>query len=320
MSAVRAGLHTISKHLQLRGPAGLFRTNRNHPSSAHPLCWGLLRLCNANRSACPIDTLTYHRKGTDGTAASILSGTLALIDVMRAWFPAVDGMPYANSEADPSRGWSHPLPGNANVQYAAALVETVLLHWSARVDATNAERLPHLSDISHDNAFVSYHPFEFEQRTLFARFRMNRTGPPADEQLFEKPVYAAMGMLTAVLLGGAKHGQRVSAPQSTATCMWVVSKNAGDDNRAIANEWYASVLAVSRGSNVSHRHDGREPMRDAIRVRIDGIASGGAAMLWFVEYLEHQLTDPHHVWMANGRPAYPDAGLRAAMRCAQVRL
>lgn len=269
-----------------------------------------------NRSHCLIDTLTYHRKGTDGTAASILSGTLTLIANIRERFPALVDIPYANSEADPTAGWSHPLPGNANVQYAAALIENVLLHWRARV-ATNPQQLPQLSGISHDNAFVSYHPFEFEQRTLFARFRMNRTGPPADEQLFAKPVYAAMGMLAGVMLGAADGGQHVAAPQSTATCMWVMSRNTGD-RPAAANEWYASVLLVSRGSNVSQQLNDEYPTRDDIRVRIDGIASGGVRLLWFVEYLEHQQTDPHHVWMANGRPAYPGASVRAAMRRAQV--
>lgn len=48
--------------------------------------------------------------------------------------------------------------------------------------------------LSNDNAFLSYHPHPFTQRTLTARFQVNNTRPP-HVQLIRKPVLAVMGLL-----------------------------------------------------------------------------------------------------------------------------
>lgn len=52
--------------------------------------------------------------------------------------------------------------------------------------------------LSNDNAFLSYHPFPFTQRTLTARFQVNNTQPP-HVQLIRKPILTAMSLLA--LLG-----------------------------------------------------------------------------------------------------------------------
>lgn len=54
--------------------------------------------------------------------------------------------------------------------------------------------------LSNDNAFLSYHPHQFTQRTLTARFQVNNTQPP-HVQLIRKPVLTVMGLLA--LLGDA---------------------------------------------------------------------------------------------------------------------
>uniref|UniRef100_A0A3Q2EB66 Alpha-L-iduronidase n=1 Tax=Cyprinodon variegatus TaxID=28743 RepID=A0A3Q2EB66_CYPVA len=48
--------------------------------------------------------------------------------------------------------------------------------------------------LSNDNAFLSYHPHPFTQRTLTARFQVNNTQPP-HVQLLRKPVLSVMGLL-----------------------------------------------------------------------------------------------------------------------------
>lgn len=52
--------------------------------------------------------------------------------------------------------------------------------------------------LSNDNAFLSYYPHYFTQRTLTARFQMNNTKPP-HVQMVRKPVLTVMGLLA--LLG-----------------------------------------------------------------------------------------------------------------------
>uniref|UniRef100_A0A452TI82 Alpha-L-iduronidase n=1 Tax=Ursus maritimus TaxID=29073 RepID=A0A452TI82_URSMA len=48
--------------------------------------------------------------------------------------------------------------------------------------------------LSNDNAFLSYHPHYFTQRTLTARFQVNTTRPP-HVQLLRKPVLTAMALV-----------------------------------------------------------------------------------------------------------------------------
>lgn len=68
---------------------------------------------------------------------------------------------YRFSEADPIAGWSTPRDFQADVRYAATLMSTVMLHWHAKLAGGVMDQL---ESISHDNAFLSYHPHEFNQR------------------------------------------------------------------------------------------------------------------------------------------------------------
>jgi len=51
--------------------------------------------------------------------------------------------------------------------------------------------------LSNDNAFLSYHPFPFSQRTLLARFQVNSTDPP-HVQFIRKPIYSIMALMSFV--------------------------------------------------------------------------------------------------------------------------
>lgn len=66
----------------------------------------------------------------------------------------------------------------------------------------------HYMLLSNDNAFLSYHPHPFSQRTLTARFQVNNTLPP-HVQLLRKPVLTAMGLL-ALLGEGTCHRRQVA--------------------------------------------------------------------------------------------------------------
>ena len=58
---------SLKNILRLRGPAGLFKDKRKHQ-----FCWNVLENCNKNISTCPIDVITYHRKGNGNDASEIL--------------------------------------------------------------------------------------------------------------------------------------------------------------------------------------------------------------------------------------------------------
>ncbi len=177
-------LHNITKTFKLRGPAGLFKGHN------HMFCWGILEACDENPRNCPIDVITFHAKGQGRKAEEIVEGGIELVEKIMERFPMLGGMKYSNTEADPIKRWSEARDFQSDIRYATVLTATVLQHWRAIFERDLAD----LDSISHDNSFLSYHPFEFEQRTLLARFQMNLTNPRS-VQFVQKPVYAALGIL-----------------------------------------------------------------------------------------------------------------------------
>lgn len=269
--------------LKLQGPAGLFKRQERHE-----LCWGLLNYCNSNIVDCPIDIITYHRKGLR-SYKDIIADTEILVRSISRLYPNLARLPYGNTEADPTAGWSKPVDDYADVRYATALISIVFDHWNALWK----EELSRLVEISHDNAFLSYHPYEFQQRTLFAHFRMNDSQPPHSE-LIEKPVYAALGMLSHL----ASRASKVVAAKN-ATYLVTVSKK------------FTTVLMVSTGKGTSQ-------LRLKVNL-VDFVAPFGntTTYSYFVEHLQANKTDPFAVWKHFGWPSYPNATVLREMRHAQ---
>lgn len=197
---------------------------------------------------------------------------------------------FACSEADPTSGWSKPLPQNADIRYAVTLVNIVLEHWQAKYRGS----LANLTGISHDNAFLSYYPYEFEQRTLFARFQLNLTRPP-HVQMIEKPVYAALGMLATL-------GERAGSVKSlNSGIKYLLSYGKRK------NPIYISAIFTC-GST------------DGVRkVVVNLNNTSGRQLVYFVEFLEKDRTDPAALWRTYGQPPYPNDTVRFAMRQQQVR-
>lgn len=137
-------------------------------------------------------------------------------------FPRFRSLPVFNDEADPLVGWSRPQEWRADVTYAAMVVKVswrVKIRDQSRYEQDNNHLSCFLQQViqqhqdllladpnstinytllSNDNAFLSFHPHQFTQRTLTARFQVNNTEPP-HVQLIRKPVLTVMGLLA--LLG-----------------------------------------------------------------------------------------------------------------------
>lgn len=129
-----------------------------------------------------------------GSSIYILEQEKVALRQIQRLFPRFADTPIYNDEADPLVGWSLPQPWRADVTYAAMVVKVIAQHQNLLV-ATSPFRYTLLSN---DNAFLSYHPYPFSQRTLTARFQVNNTHPP-HVQLVRKPVLTAMALLA--LLG-----------------------------------------------------------------------------------------------------------------------
>lgn len=268
---------------QLRGPAGLFKSFEKHR-----LCWGLLNFCNSHTSTCPIDIITFHRKGIN-SSDDILTNSIDLIETIEKLYPNLNHLSYANTEADPTSGWSKNVSNYANVQYAHTLISIVFQHWNAYFGGI----LSRLESISHDNAFLSYHPFEFEQRTMLARFLMNETHPKT-VQFIEKPVYAALGLLSSL-------AWRASNVFSTKNVTYLLSMG----------KYYSAVLLIS-DKNAA----------EEINIKLDvgkwHTKNEDFQYGFIVEYLHQNRTDPFAVWTRYGKPSYPNDTVIADMHQAQV--
>lgn len=262
----------------LRGPAGLFKS-----FGKHQLCFGLLEYCASNISMCPIDIITFHRKG-DGSSIEILRKTIELVDLFNDKYPNLKLMPYANTEADPSSNWAKNVTSYADVTYAHMIVSIVLQHWTAFIEGS----LENLESISHDNSFLSYHPFEFEQRTILARFAMNNSHPKT-VHFIEKPAYAALGMLSSLAIAA-------SEIKIKDDITYIISMG----------NMYSAVLLLSESSAIQ-----------VIKINLD-IASSNNSFAYFAEFLDQQMTNPYSVWKYYNEPAYPNETVFAEMMHSQV--
>uniref|UniRef100_A0A182FUI6 Glycosyl hydrolases family 39 N-terminal catalytic domain-containing protein n=1 Tax=Anopheles albimanus TaxID=7167 RepID=A0A182FUI6_ANOAL len=300
--AIRAGLDHVrnltesprqsaSTLFQLQGPAGLFKSEIHHP-----LCWAAAKLCNGGD--CPFETFTFHRKGTGRWASEVLTATQQLMEDLFTRFPNVRRLGFANDEADPIASWSTARPFQADVRYATMLFSIVAQHWSAMAD-TNATLLNNFRFLSHDNAFLSYHPYEFEQRTLLARFQMNETHPP-HVQFIAKPVFSALGMLATL-------GSQATRTTFRANNVSYILSH--EDRR------YLSLL-VSRSNDSSPMHKRRSRVKFTIPLALLLLADE-CRKAYTVEALQDGITDPFRLWQSFGRPAYPNIKQLTALRSVQ---
>lgn len=73
------------------GPAGVFKQYEKHP-----LCWGLLEMCNnKSENGCPLQYISFHKKG-DGNVETLLNGTLELLDDIHNNYANLRNIPVAN--------------------------------------------------------------------------------------------------------------------------------------------------------------------------------------------------------------------------------
>ncbi|KAL5277584.1 IDUA family protein [Megaselia abdita] len=276
-----------STHVSLSGPAGLFKNIKHHL-----LCWGILEECNKNVTKCPFDILTFHRKGESGGASQIYFGGKQLLKEIFGKFPNLRALKISNNEADPVSGWSTPRDFQGDVRYAVKLVNTVLLHWKAKL---MDDEFKNLESISHDNAFLSYHPFEFNQRTLFARFQMNKSQPIYSEFIV-KPVYVALG-----LLGNLGSYAGDLEEQKILDNKIKILKTVGALNTKLPN-FLAWLIVATKNTEQKY----------SFNVLVENPSNATFALL--IETVEPETTDPAWIWNRYDRPSYPERKFLELMR------
>ncbi|KAG3277092.1 alpha-L-iduronidase isoform X1 [Ictidomys tridecemlineatus] len=305
--ACSEGLRAASPALRLGGPGDSF-----HPPPRSPLCWSLLGHCANGTNfftgevGVRLDYISLHKKGK-GSSIGILEQEVATVQQIQQLFPTFKDIPIYNDEADPLVGWSQPQPWRADVTYAAMVVKVIAQHQNLLV--ANASSPVHYALLSNDNAFLSYHPHPFSQRTLTARFQVNNTHPP-HVQLLRKPVLTAMGLLA--LLDGEQLWAEVSRHRVVLDSNHTVGVLASAHHpKGLTDAWRATMLVYASDDTRTH------PNR-SIRVTLHLYGVPPHPGLLYVTYhLDNRLCSPHSEWQHMGRPVFPSAEQFRRMRLAE---
>lgn len=274
--------------LSIGGPAGLFEDRDNHPR-----CWGLLEYC-ANMTTCPLDFISFHRKG-GGQGAAILEQDVSLTHNLSAMFPTLAEIPFANDESDPLVTWSLNLTWRGDVRYAAIVASVIAAHQKVMV---REHGIP-ATLLSNDNAFLNYDPFYFNQRTLLARFQMNETDPP-HVQFIRKPVYTTMALLS--FLGNQELDVAVTNSDNR---LYVL---AAEDRTQ--DEWSSAVLLV-------FSNDTEEDLSERLSVSLHILNVSHLASRYVLYLLDNEVTNPQEVWWQANSSVFPNLMQRAEMRSAE---
>ncbi|XP_032347858.1 alpha-L-iduronidase isoform X2 [Camelus ferus] len=305
--ACSEGLRAASPALRLGGPGDSF-----HPPPGSPLCWGLLGHCHNGTNfftgevGVRLDYISLHKKGA-GSSIRILEQEVAVVGQIQRLFPKFTDTPIYNDEADPLVGWSLPQPWRADVTYAAMVVKVIAQHQNLLV--ANTSSAVRYALLSNDNAFLSYHPHPFSQRTLTARFQVNNTRPP-HVQLLRKPVLTAMALLA--LLDGEQLWAEVSQAGMVLDSNHTVGVLASTHRpTGPADTWRATVLVYA--SNDTHAHPNRSV---TLTLRLHGVPPG-PGLVFVTFYMDNWSCSPHREWQRLGRPVFPSVEQFQRMRAAE---
>ncbi|XP_039076309.1 alpha-L-iduronidase isoform X3 [Hyaena hyaena] len=305
--ACSEGLRAASPALRLGGPGDSF-----HPLPRSPLCWALLGHCHhgtnffTGERGVRLDYISLHKKGA-GSSIYILEQEQATVQQIQRLFPKFVDTPIYNDEADPLVGWSLPQPWRADVTYAALVVKVIAQHQNLLV--ANASSRVRYALLSNDNAFLSYHPHPFTQRTLTARFQVNNTRPP-HVQLLRKPVLTAMALLALLdgeqLWAEARRGGAGRAGSRAVGVLASAHRPAGP-----ADAWRAAALVYASDDTRAH------PNRSvALTLRLHGVPRA-PGLVYVTLYLDNRFCSPYAEWQRLGRPVFPSAEEFRRMRTAE---
>ena len=118
----------------------------------------------------------------------ILKNEMKTIKEIQKLYPMLKSIPIVNDEADPMKAWWRNDDWWAEIEYPIFVAENMYNHKSMYFDK-KTEAIFLL--LSNDNAFLSYTPTQFTQRTLLARIQESNSS--YNNSLFiKKPIFNFM--------------------------------------------------------------------------------------------------------------------------------
>lgn len=304
--ACSEGLRAASGLLRFGGPG-----DSCHSPPHSPYCWAMLQHCYngtnvfTGETGVRIDYLALHKKG-GGFSLPILQQEVQTMKEIQERFPRFRSLPVFNDEADPLVGWSRPQEWRADVTYAAMVVKVIQQHQDLLLADPNSTI--NYTLLSNDNAFLSFHPHQFTQRTLTARFQVNNTEPP-HVQLIRKPVLTVMGLLA--LLGETQVLARVQSSAGTNdSTVGVLASSHKPKSPGGSDSWQAAVLVYNSDDNSTSTDT------DDVTVSLNGLAAHDG-LVSVVYYIDNNVTNPYQLWRSMGSPDFPTAEQFRRLRSVQ---
>jgi len=195
LSRLILGIHDADPEAKFGGPGASCRQN-----GFSKLCWGLLSHVTGGKNyftgqnTTRLDFFSFHRKGgkrgQPGFANELFIEELHTINYLRENYPSLINVTIYNDEADPVTGWDDPRSFRSDTRYPAMVLKLLGSHLTGGHDQLTNFRM-----LSNDNAFLSFTPNYFTQRTMFARFQVNDTSEPFSV-LIRKPIYEGLAMMS----------------------------------------------------------------------------------------------------------------------------
>uniref|UniRef100_A0AAQ4R4X6 Alpha-L-iduronidase n=1 Tax=Gasterosteus aculeatus aculeatus TaxID=481459 RepID=A0AAQ4R4X6_GASAC len=304
--ACSEGLRAADPLLRFGGPG-----DSCHSAPHSPYCWAMLQHCYngtnyfTGETGVRIDYIALHKKG-GGYSLPILQQEIETVGEIAQRFPRFRSLPVYNDEADPLVGWSRPQEWRADVTYAAMVVKVIHQHQDLLLADPNSNI--NYTLLSNDNAFLSYHPHPFTQRTLAARFQVNNTEPP-HVQLIRKPVLTVMGLLA--LLGETQILAQVLSPAgSNNGTVGVLASIHEPVTPGGSDSWQAAVLIYNSDDNST------STSTDDVTISLKGLAAQ-TGLVYIMYYIDNNVTNPHQLWQSMGSPDYPTAEQFRRLRAVQ---
>ncbi|KAH3708034.1 alpha-L-iduronidase-like isoform X2 [Dreissena polymorpha] len=254
-----------------------------------------------------LDFLSYHKKG-DGSSYKILEDEISLMDSISNRFPTLADKPFFNDEADPLVGWSQDEEWRADSTYAAIVAKVINQHQKAFI-SNPQPRIHNYQLLSNDNAFLSWFPHQYTQRTLLARFQMNNTSPP-HTHFFQKPVYNVMALLS--MLGEIEVQSKITYTngEDLNTPLGVLASTHTPVTNHTADSWQTTVLMYM--SNDTGPQTDKAYVYLSMDIEPPSWASQELHMVGW--WLDNTLGNSYKLWDRAGRPPYPTLELQHQMR------
>lgn len=306
--ATAEGLRQASALLRFGGPGGecpeVFDTQS--------YCWALLdHAANGvnyftGKKDVQLDFISIHKKGLPPeNVAIMMQKEKKFISILRHNLPTISTKPIYNDEADPQVTWSADREWQADVTYAAMATKTVVEH----LQSTDIN----IHVLSNDNAFLSYQPYPFTQRTLLARFQVNTTSPP-HVQFIRKPIYAVMGMLS--LLGEqlllktpakTRHFCSVCLPDTSLANLSIIATVHEPVSGSLHDSWRLTIIVYfSKDTIIDSEQVEVSIIMQSLPVHKD--------LTYVIDILDNVYSNPFAFWKFSGRPATPDWNVFQEMR------